>query len=252
MKIKILAILFMAMLVSSCEKENDDHTDHGDNETGTIEVVINHEWAMSGETFELDKELYHPMTGDTLKITKFRYYISNLKLKDMDGNWWSEEESYHLVDASVANSNVITLNDVPAKHYVEFSYTIGVDSARNVSGAQTGALSTANDMFWSWNTGYIMIKLEGTKTPDTHFSYHCGGFSGDNNVVTVKSTNFNGSHLLLEGHGSKTIELSANPARFWHGTSGVDSLPKMMHMPNATIKGMTDNFTGEFSFKSLK
>ena len=81
--------------------------------------------------------------------------ISNFKLKKSDGTWWIHPESYFLVDLSNDLSTTLDLGSVPSGEYTELSYTIGVDSLRNVSGAQSGALSTTNNMFWSWNTGYI-------------------------------------------------------------------------------------------------
>ncbi|MCB0537072.1 MAG: MbnP family protein [Chitinophagales bacterium] len=252
-KLNILLIAFLAISFSlvSCDKNNDDD-DHDHEGTGTVEMKFDYVWGMSNAAFTMNTDLFHPMTSDTLNVSLFKFYISNVKLKDMDGNWWAEEESYHLVNASTASSNTITLSGVPAAHYTELSYTIGVDSARNVSGSQTGALDPANDMFWSWNSGYIMMKIEGTKVGGGSFSYHLGGFSGANNVVSVKSTDFGGSHLMLDADATKTINLSANPAKFWHGTGGVDSLPAMIHMPNATATEMASNFTGSFQFVSVE
>jgi hypothetical protein len=59
-------------------------------------------------------------------------------------------------------------------------FMIGVDSARNNSGAQTGALDPTNGMFWSWSTGYIMAKFEGTSAQSpaaaNALKFHIGGF----------------------------------------------------------------------------
>lgn len=254
--ILLLASLFMALFITSCEKEpkDDGHT-HEDDGEGTIALQFAHEWGMGAATtpFALNTELVHPMTGDTLNVSTLKFYISNLKLKDIEGNWWSEEESYHLVDASIASSNLITLTEVPAKHYVELSYTIGVDSARNVAGAQTGALSPSNDMFWSWNSGYIMTKIEGVKlAANTNFAYHCGGFVGANNSVRVNSTDFGGAHLMLSDHDTKTITITTNPARFWHSTGSVDSFSNTIHMPNSTTSTMMDDYSTSFTFESIQ
>jgi len=255
LNILLLASLFMALFITSCDKEEDDDdttTTQEDGE-GTVALQFNYVWGSGSDVFALNTDLVHPMTGDTLNLSTFKYYVSNIKLKDMEGNWWSEDESYHLVDASIASSNTITLSEVPAKHYVELSYTIGVDSARNVAGAQTGALSPSNDMFWSWNTGYIMMKVEGVKlAANTSFSYHLGGFSGENNVVSVKSTDFDGSHLMLEDEATKTININANPAKAWHGTGGVDSLPAMIHMPGTTATEIAGNVMGSFAFEDVQ
>jgi len=43
-------------------------------------------------------------------------------------------------------------------------------------------------MFWTWNSGYIMAKLEGTSPvssqPNNKFEYHIGGFREPVNVVS--------------------------------------------------------------------
>lgn len=168
----------------SCTYAVDDH-EH----TGSVMIAMDHQWGDPNTAFQLNTQYVHSSTGDTMTFTTMKYYISNLKLKKSDGTWWSHPESYFLVDLSIPSSTMFTLADIPEGNYTEVSYVMGVDSVRNVSGAQTGALSTTNGMFWSWNTGYIMIKAEGTSPQSSSgsFSYHLGGFSGSNNIVTLKT-----------------------------------------------------------------
>ena len=71
------------------------------------------------------------------------------------------KDDYFLVNFANAGSTRISLKTIPAS-FNRIAFTIGVDSIRNVSGAQTGALDPANGMFWTWNSGYIMAKLEGS------------------------------------------------------------------------------------------
>ncbi|WP_316930094.1 MbnP family protein, partial [Hymenobacter sp. IS2118] len=47
-------------------------------------------------------------------------------------------------------SQLLALKDIPVGDYQSVSFTVGVDSARNVAGAQTGALDPNNGMFWTW------------------------------------------------------------------------------------------------------
>lgn len=245
----LFALLLLLVTVSSCEKEDDDDHDHDHDGVGTVELNFDYVWGMSQAPFSLNTALTHPMNGEVLTFETMKFYISNIQLKNEDGTVWSETESYHLVDA--ASSSTISLANVPSGHYTELSYTVGVDSARNVGGAQTGALSPANNMFWSWNSGYIMIKAEGTEASLGSFAYHLGGFSGANNIVTSLSSDFNATHLVLNNDATKTINVSVNPARFWHTSGGLANVPDI-HMPGANAVQAATDFIGSFQFVSVE
>lgn len=119
---------------------------------------------------------------DTFSVTNFKYYISNIKLKKADGTYFVEPESYYLINAAdTANTCKFAIKNVPYGKYVGIEYLIGVDSTRNCSGAQTGVLAATNDMFWSWNQGFIFLKFEGYSSAampgNVHnLEYHVGGF----------------------------------------------------------------------------
>ena len=220
---------------------------------GTTSVEISHVWGMGNTTpFELNTEYIHPMSNDTLTYTKLKYYVSNFKLKKSDGTWWTHPESYFLVDISDASSKTLTISNVPEGNYTEVSYMMGVDSLRNVSGAQTGALSTTNGMFWSWNSGYIMVKAEGT-SPNSgsgNFSFHLGGFSGSNNVVTPKNHVF-GSSLQVSQGMNPTIKLLVNPAKMFHTTGSISS-NSMIHMPGPDATTMATDFFSAVAFDGIE
>lgn len=260
----------LAMTATSCKKEGcTDETATNYNEeakkddgscvypdpldgVGDVEIKLSHVWGMSEAPFVMNTILVHPMTGDSLTFTTFKYYVSNFKLKNSDGNWWTHPESYFLVDLTDAASTTLTLTDVPEGSYTEMSYVLGVDSTRNVSGAQSGALSTANGMFWSWSTGYIMLKAEGT-SPDAgagSFSYHLGGFSGANNIVTSKTASFGTETLNVTSTKNVQVNLKLNPARLFH-TIGSVSGTSSIHMPGTDAKTMATDFYSNASFTSI-
>lgn len=125
---------------------------------------------------------YTNTSGDAFSVTKFNYMVSNVILTSTEGKTFVEPESYHLIK-HVGGSNTFTINNLPKGSYSKIEFVLGVDSIRNISGAQTGALDTGNDMYWDWNTGYIFFKLEGeytsNNTPDkSGYSIHIGGFAG--------------------------------------------------------------------------
>jgi PKD repeat protein len=93
----------------------------------------------------------------------------------------------------VGESKELTLNGIPAGKYTGVKFIIGVDSARSTMDVskRTGDLDPAaggSDMYWSWNSGYIFYKIEGTSPQSTEmgnmFMYHIGGYGGYSSAVT--------------------------------------------------------------------
>lgn len=151
---------------------------------------------------------YPNSSGDFFTVTKFNYYISNVKLKKADGGYFVEENSYHLIRHIDSITN-FQMKNIPDGNYTGIEFLLGVDSLHNVSGAQSGDLDPANLMFWDWNTGYIFYKLEGrfnnANHSDEEFALHVGGFGGAYSCLQNVSLTFpntmsvirNGTHQLI-------------------------------------------------------
>jgi hypothetical protein len=158
-------------------------------------------------------QIYTNASGEQFNITMFNYFVSNIKLKTNDGREYvvPQDSSYFLIMESNRASQFVTLNNVPAGDYSEISFTIGVDSLRSTMdiSRRTGVLDPANyshdtgGMYWSWNSGYIFVRMEGTSPQapadaagNRRFRYHIGLFGGYNNptINNVKSITrtFNG------------------------------------------------------------
>jgi len=254
--IKNIAFLVLAaslVTLSSCKKEEiKPETEVPADTNGSVAVKLTHKWGMESELFEMNKYYTHPMNGDSMSFTTYKYYISNFKLKKADGTWWVHPESYFLVDLSNPASETLDLGQIPSGEYTEMEYTLGVDSLRNVSGAQTGALSTTNNMFWSWNSGYVMVKAEGL-SPNAStgsFAFHLGGFKGEYNVVTVKNVSFSSNNLTISSGKKSEIHLNVNPAMTWC-TSGSCSGTSAIMMPGALAKQLATDFYSGFVFDHI-
>jgi hypothetical protein len=248
LKLFIAATLLTGTFVS-CKKDNPDPDPTA--ETGTLRVEMTHLWGMSGDQFVMGQDLIHPMNLDTMNFTTMKYYISNFRLKKSDGTWWTHPESYFLVDLSNPSTVTLDLGSLPTGEYTQMEYVLGVDSLRNVSGAQTGALSTTNNMFWSWNTGYIMIKAEGT-SPNSgtgSFAFHLGGYSGTYNVVTTKTIDFGSNPLTVSKSNNPTVYISGNPAKLFH-QDPLSSGTSVM-MPGAKAQQMALNFYSSFALDHI-
>src|SRR3989344_6080702 len=151
----IILLSFFVLVVSACKKDPVEQEDPITPVTPTGSLKITFDNMFDTLDLGLDTVNYILDNGDKIKVSIFKYYISNIKLTDSDGKEFIETESYHLIDESSPESQKFTITGVPLKNYTSITFMIGVDSARNVSGAQTGALSATNNMFWTWSTGYI-------------------------------------------------------------------------------------------------
>lgn len=252
-KLFLLPLFILSLFIISCDKDDDhdhhddDHHHHG--ESGKVELKVDFVWGMNQAEFALNQELTHPRTGEKLTFETMKFYLSNIKLKSEDGTWFVHPESYAIIDASSESGSTMLIENVPVGEYTDIEYTIGVDAERNTSGAQTGALAPSNGMFWSWSTGYIMIKAEGIAEDHGMFTYHLGGFEGENNIVTAREAVFGENLQVVEGETSKVF-FTANPARLWHTIDGVEEVG-MVHMINSNSKQLGSDFIESVNFDSL-
>lgn len=218
---------------------------------GSVKMQFTYVWGKNETPLALDQTVVQEKTGDTLKFTTLRYFVSNIKLKRADGTWWSMPESYFLLNGESAEESVVTIPDVPFMNYTAIQYTMGVDSLRNISGAQTGALSLQSGMFWDWNSGYIMTMVEGRSpnSPTGSFAFHMGGFSGVNNVVTTKTAEF-GKAMQIGNGVNPTITMVANLSNLWDNAPSV-SVNSVIHMPGAQAVAMAKGFYGSIYLSGI-
>lgn len=193
--------------------------------------------------------------GESFTVTKYKYYISNITLTDERDSKHLIPDTYFLVDESHAASKTL-LFDVPVGTYKAVSFLIGVDSLRNVSGAQTGALDPIHDMFWTWSTGYIMAKLEGTSPqsalPNQKMEYHTGGFKGVHSVLRTVTLPFQQPYevQLLKG---LQLNITADVLKWFDGLH----LVSIAAAPTATAPGqlasrIADNYARMFTLTSVQ
>ena len=255
---KTLKFLSMTVLLStliiSCKK--DEKEPHTHDETPATEYgafTVKFENKVGAEPLVLDFNNYLNGT-DTFKVSTFNYYISNVKITAADNSVYTETESYHLVKANEAGSLQFTLPKVPAKAYSSITFMIGVDSTRNVSGAQTGALDPTNGHFWTWNSGYIMAKLEGTSPQSTATGkivmFHVGGFSGANSVLKTVTLPLTANAVVSKAKTPQVI-LKADLAEWFTLNSVSFSSLNTIHMPGVNAKKIADNYANMFSVSQI-
>jgi hypothetical protein len=221
--------------------------------TGMLKITFIN--TVKGKPIHLNDSTYTNSFGEQYSISKFKYYISHIALAFSDGIF-SEHESYHLIDERNPGSLSFGFY-TSANRYHSLLFMLGVDSLKNVSGAQTGALDPLNDMFWTWNSGYVMAKMEGhspqSKVINNKVEFHIGGFSGINNVLKKIKLNFPaGMELdIREGRTSELI-IEADFDKWWQQPNDLKiSDTPVCSTPGELAKKIADNYSKMFTLKNI-
>ncbi|AQG82437.1 MbnP family protein [Spirosoma montaniterrae] len=174
--------------------------------SGPVSFVFDN--VVGNQDLKLATGVYQNGAGESFTPTAFNYFVSNITLTRADGSQYvvPQDSSYFLIKEDVPATQRITLRNVPFGDYKAMSFVLGVDSLRSTMdiSRRTGVLDPAGDhtsasgMYWSWNSGYIFLKLEGTSpsapvnaTGNRNFRYHIGFFGGYstrtiNNLKTIR------------------------------------------------------------------
>ena len=200
----------------------------------------------------LRDSVYTNKFGEKYRVTKLRYYISNICLKSNSADF-KESDSYHLIDENKSGSKSFSFA-ANTRAYDSITFLIGVDSLRNVSGAQTGALDPVNDMFWTWNSGYVMMKFEGnsssSKQVNQKFEYHIGGYSGKNNVVKRIAFALPRSIFKTDNDTAKII-ITCDLDKWWDGSRTIKiEEHAVVTTPGPLAVTVSENYQRMFSIDS--
>ena len=251
MKNKLLSIpvlIFAFLLLSGYQHKNMQEVS-----SGIIKITFIN--TVKGVPVELNTGNYTNPFGETYTISKFKYYISNISLASPGGDF-KEDESYHLVDENKADALSFSFK-ADTKNYHSVSFILGVDSLKNVSGAQTGALDPLNDMFWTWNSGYVMAKMEGnspqSKLVNHKVEFHIGGFSGVNNVLKNITLTFPAGKLLTVKKGKiSEIVIEADFNAWWQNPNDLKITDHpACATPGTLAKQFADNYSKMFTIKKV-
>lgn len=215
------------------------------------EISIEFDNVAGSSDLQLNTGTYTNALGQNFTVTKLKYFVSNIKLTNVNGTVYTvpQGDSYFLVDESDAATHEVELS-VPEGEYKTLSFMIGVDSLRNTTdvASRTGVLdvsAAAADMYWSWNSGYIFFKLEGTSPVITSmggvFQYHVGGFGG---YTSATVNNLKTITLDLTARGTPKVKTGRKPnihlfvdiLKAINGSTNIDfTTLSMAHSPAAGV-----------------
>lgn len=178
---KTLSLIAVSILFFSCSSDDDNHS-HDITGEGKIEFFFDN--SLNGDDLLLGASTYTNSNGETLTVDRFKYIVSNFKLKNSDGEEfvYPSEDSYFIISEEEQLLKV-ELEGIPAGDYTQVSFGIGVPMERFLQGeeAQQDFWDYARElnMTWAWIVGYKFINFEGTYTSpelegENNFRIHIG------------------------------------------------------------------------------
>jgi hypothetical protein len=212
----------------------------------TVTIRFRHK-AGSQELVLFNKTYTNPF-GEPITITRFKYYISHIRV----GGAGQKErilsgKTFLIDEADSASKTLVFTTDAAA--FQTLSFEIGVDSILNVSGVQTGDLDPLKGMFWTWNSGYIFAKMEGVSdsahAPAHSFSWDVGGYKSPSPAArTVQLT----LPAELSAASNPVIVIDADLLKWFNTTHAIKiSQHPFCHQAGNLAMQIADNYANMFS-----
>jgi hypothetical protein len=174
----MVSAFVLVAIMSSCEK---------DPELGASTFTLAVHPVIGDEALVLNQE-YLDQENYRIKPATLKFYVSNVVLTTASGDIKILDLDLLDMEQVEAGEPLTFEVEVPAGDYTGISFWVGLDSLQNASDPATFAnghpLSLSTGTFWTWNTGYRFVMLEGyyddvQNTPgpvstSRFFNYHTG------------------------------------------------------------------------------
>jgi hypothetical protein len=188
--------------VHNCKAQKNDN-----NQNVAIEIlpifkgkeILKHKW-------------YITSLGDSIQISKLRFYLTDFELFSTQDKCLPILESNHLIDAFDTQTLRFELPTDQKHNFSQITYKIGVDEKWHNTGAQSGDLDPIHGMYWAWQSGYINFKIEGESpscpTRKNKFTFHIGGYKSPHSTTR--------NHTLdLKDRLASTLKIEVDVAVFF-------------------------------------
>lgn len=275
-----ISYLFISsiLLFSSCKKDDDKATPEfapGDKNDLTLEF----DNVAGSQDLTMNTVEYTNASGEKFKVTKLKYYVSNISLKNENGSTFTvpQDNSYFLVDESISGGGEVVVKDVPAGNYTAVTFTIGVDSARNlevdgnpakvVGALNFGVGGEGKEMYWGPSSGYIFLKMEGNSpavdttrmgSSNGEFLIHIGLFGGTPSLRTInnirtKTLDFSMMKAKVRKNIHPELHIKADILKVFTGSYSLKlaDTPNMMMASPAITSKVADNYSNMFDVEHV-
>ncbi|SEM04120.1 hypothetical protein SAMN05216436_101236 [bacterium A37T11] len=259
---KNIFVAILAISVMACSKDNNTATDN--NAKGVLSVEFDN--IVGNKTLQLNTGDYINALGQSFKITRLQYYISNIKVTNEAGVEYvvPQDSSYFLILGDDRSSRFAKVN-VPEGDYKKLSFIVGVDSLRSTMPVEnrTGVLDPTGDhagagMYWTWNSGYVFFKMEGTSdaVPGAahKFYYHIGLYGGSdpasptiNNIKEISLDLTQGGISQVRSGFRSNVHLLVDVLKALNGQTNVSFAEKPTVMVDEYSRNIASNYVHMFA-----
>lgn len=234
-----------------------------------IDINITFDNVFDTADLVLNDGVYSSDFEELFTIRRFNYFVSNFEFIDENNVRYAipQDSSYFLIKEGDVHSYTCRFKNVPNRKYTAMKFVIGVDSLRSTMGIEhrTGVLDVggyASDMAWTWNQGYIFLKLEmfqykskGDTSAPRPFIYHIGGYGGTNtpSINNIRETTLTFPRTIdVSKNADVHIQVKADASKVINGTTKIEIEKYQTVMLTPFSSTIADNYKDMFSIKSLE
>ncbi len=95
-------------------------------------IVVNFVLVFDGEAVELKNQSPHTFNGEKITFDEFKFYLSNIVLKDENGDFTNLSE-IKLIEFDDISSSSLNVKNVPLGEYESIQFDIGVPASENAT-----------------------------------------------------------------------------------------------------------------------
>lgn len=259
-RILSLSILMAAFSFGSCKKDS-----AGFQPDTLAPLSVEFDNIAGEQNLQLNTGVYKNAAGETFSVNLLQYFVSNIKLTNTAGETYTvpQDSSYFLIKESDAATRFANI-EVPEGEYTKISFVLGVDSLRSTMdiSKRTGVLDPSGGMeggmYWTWNSGYIFFKMEGSSPQvpanvdaNQKFRFHIGGFGGYsaptiNNIKTITIDLTPGGTAKARRDRNANIHLMVDIMKVFNGNSNISLATNSQIMFSTFSTNVANNYATMF------
>ena len=223
--------------------------------TGSIWFIINPK--VGTAPVELNSSyVYDNEAGNEFRISKFRQYISGIKLyqeggKEVNIPINSASDGIYLIDAADRDSYSFELSNIPEGNYNRISFLVGIDEQSLGDIPRTGMLSPSGGIFLDGTANYLHWEFEGTSSASPLENEQIAFRAGGANSLYRADIIFGSDVARIRQDQSPVVELNADIAQMFSSPQLVDfsSSPQILDISQS--QQMAQQFANGVNYDHL-